>query len=99
LLELKVLWAVGPDYPSTVILRGHNLRNGAPIWFDIYPNTFTGSNDIYTTAAHLDPASPNRSSGNFNIWGIGVLFLSAGCFEVDVSWAGGSWGSIYAAGR
>ena len=95
----KVLWAVGPNYPTTVILRGQNLRTGIPIWFDIYPNTFAGTNDIYTTAAHLDPANPNRSSGVYNIWGIGVLFPSAGCYEVDVSWTGGSWRSIYAVGR
>src|SRR5678810_928677 len=52
--------------------------------------------------ARIDPGAPNRGSteprsGHWNIWGIGVLVLSAGCYELDVTWSGGGWRTIYAA--
>ena len=100
----KVLWLIGPNYHGVVTLGGRNLSTGAPIWFDIYPNNSTGGSDVYTTRAQLNPANPNRGStsssrGTWNIWGIGLIFLSAGCYELDVSWTGGSWRSINAVGR
>jgi hypothetical protein len=102
--ETKVLWVVGPNYPTVVTLLGRNLSTGAPIWFDIYPNNHTGGSDIYTQAARLDPTNPNRgstdnSTGHWNIWGLGPIFLAAGCYQLEASWPGGSWRAIYAVGR
>ena len=58
---------------------------------------------VFTTSATLDPGAPNRSSANpssglWNIWGIGLLVLSAGCYELDATWSGGGWRTVYAAG-
>lgn len=97
----KVMWVVGPNYDQPVTLTGHEVRSGVALWFQIYP-----SNDIptdnpdalttYTTHAMLAPAAPNRgtadnSRGHWNIWGIGITVLSAGCYEVDVTSAAGNW--------
>jgi hypothetical protein len=97
----KVMWIVGPNYFQPVTLSGRELRSNAPLWFEVYQGA--GTNSIFTTHATLDPGAPNRGSaeprsGHWNIWGIGLLVLAAGCFELDVTWSGGSWRTIYAAG-
>jgi hypothetical protein len=97
----KVMWIVGPNYFQPVTLSGRELRSNAPMWFEVYQGA--GTTSIFTTHATLDPGAPNRgstepSSGHWNIWGIGLLVLSAGCYELDVTWSGGSWRTIYAAG-
>lgn len=105
----KVMWLVGPNYAQPVTLTGHETRSGAPLWFQIYPSnsipvTNPDAQSIYTTHAVLDPAAPNRGStdnttGHWNIWGIGVIVLAAGCYELDVAWSTGGWHTIYAFGR
>jgi hypothetical protein len=105
----KVMWVVGPNYSQPVTLTGHDLRSGATLWFQVYPSNSVVTNDpdadsIYTTQAMLDPSAPNRgstanSTGHWNIWGIGLMVLKAGCYELDVSSQQGSWHMVFAAGR
>jgi hypothetical protein len=52
----------------------------------------------------LDPAAPNRggttnSKGQWGIWGIGIIPLAAGCYDLEVAWTGGHWHTVFAAGR
>jgi hypothetical protein len=101
----KVMWVVGPNYPLPVTLSGHEVNSGAPLWFEIYPSNdiIGGGASSYTTQAPLDPAEPNRgstdnSTGHWNIWGIGIIALTAGCYELDATWSGGGWQAIYAIG-
>jgi hypothetical protein len=98
----KVMWIVGPNYILPVTLSGRELRSNAPLWFEVYAGGALATS-VFTTSATLDPGSPNRGSaaprsGHWNIWGIGLLVLSAGCYELDVTWSGGSWRTVYAAG-
>jgi len=98
----KVMWIVGPNYFQPVTLSGRELRSNAPLWFEVYAGGALATS-VFTTSATLDPGSPNRgsaepSSEHWNIWGIGLLVLSAGCYELNVSWSGGSWRTVYAAG-
>jgi hypothetical protein len=98
----KVMWIVGPNYFQPVNLSGRELRSNAPLWFEVYAGGVLATS-VFTTSATLDPGSPNRGSaeprsGHWNIWGIGLLVLSAGCYELDVTWSGGGWRTIYAAG-
>jgi hypothetical protein len=101
----KVMWVVGPNYAQVVTLSGHDVQTGALLWFEIYPSNdiIGGGASSYTTQAQLDPAAPNRgstdnSTGHWNIWGIGIIALTAGCYELDVTWSGGGWQAIYAIG-
>jgi hypothetical protein len=96
----KVMWVVGPNFNQSVTLSGHELDSGAPIWFG------KDSAQPQTTHEVLDPSTPNRGStgreqGLWNIWGILIYFLHAGCYELDASWANGAagWHIILAAGR
>lgn len=105
----KVMWVVGPNYAQPVTLEGHDLHTGAPLWFQIYPSNAAPTNNpdadsVYTTLAVLDPATPNRgdtqnSTGHWNIWGIGIIVLAAGCYELDVTSSEGNWHMDVAAGR
>jgi hypothetical protein len=105
----KVMWIVGPNYPQPVTLTGHDLRTGMPLWFALYPSNGVSNDNpdaltAYTTHLVLDPAAPNRGSaensrGDWNIWGVGLVVLAAGCYELDVTWTTGSWRSAFAAGR
>jgi hypothetical protein len=93
----KVMWVVGPNVVQPVTLTGHELRTGTLLWFEIFPSGPRQS-------AVLDPTDPNRgstdnSTGHWNIWGIGIVVLAAGCYEVDVSSPEGSWHAIYAIGQ
>jgi len=99
----KIMWVVGPNYAQPVTLSGHELRTGAPLWFDIYPNNRTGGDDYYTTSATLDPSAPNRgstdnSTGQWNIWGIGIIATAAGCYQLDVTSSAGTWHAVLAVG-
>ena len=101
----KVMWVVGPNYPLPVTLSGHEINSGAPLWFEIYPSNdiIGGGASSYAIQAILDPAAPNRgsadnSTGHWNIWGIGLIALTAGCYELDATWLGGGWQAIYAIG-
>ncbi len=103
----KVMWVVGPNYAQVVTLSGHEVHTGAPLWFEIYPSNSqpisSSTPSTYYTQAPLDPAAPNRgstdnSTGHWNIWGIGLIALTAGCYELDATWSGGGWQAIYAIG-
>jgi hypothetical protein len=98
---MKVMWVVGPNYPHPVTLTGHEVRTGAPLWFQVYSSDAVTA---YTTRAVLDPALPNRGStenrsGAWNIWGIGVVVLAAGCYQLDVTAAATGWRMVFASGR
>jgi hypothetical protein len=106
--SFKVMWIVGPNVTAPVTLRGHDVHTGAPLWFQIYPSnslpiTDPNTQSLYTTDAVLDARAPNRGStdnskGHWGIWGIGLVPLAAGCYELEVSWASGQWRAVVAAG-
>jgi hypothetical protein len=104
----KVMWIVGPNVTQPVTLIGHELQSGAPLWFEIYPSIAAPitaqTRSVYTMQAVLDPAAPNRggttnSKGRWGIWGIGIIPLAAGCYDLEVAWTGGHWHTMFAAGR
>lgn len=99
----KVLWIVGPNYGEQVTLQGHDLRSGTPMWFLLLgPGSDNPANAAPTVT--LDPAMPNRgstdnSAGHWTIYGVGINFTVAGCYELDVTWPEGRWRTVFAAGR
>lgn len=105
----KVMWVVGPNYARPVTLTGHELQTGAALWFQVYPSNGVPTSNpdaqsVYTTHAVLDPAAPNRgstdnSTGHWNIWGVGIIVLAAGCYELDVTSTAGNWKMVFASGR
>jgi hypothetical protein len=106
--SFQVMWIVGPNVTQPVTLKGHELHAGTPLWFEIFPTNAAPitpqTRSLYTMQAVLDPASPNRggttnSKGHWGIWGIGIIPLAAGCYDLEVAWTGGDWHTVFAAGR
>jgi len=92
---LKVIWEVGPDRYPTVMARVSDLRTGEPAWW-------MGSGGTPDT-----PVLTLDSNGFTSSGAVGPVFLEwptfftvphAGCYRLDVSWDGGGWSTIFAAG-
>lgn len=91
--QRKVLFVSPPA--SRVVVRVRVLRLPSRTPIVIEPNG--GSSGTVVT---YDPAHPGARGGTEN-WGQYPTFLripSAGCFEMDSQWSGGSWEAIFGAG-
>jgi hypothetical protein len=99
----KILWEVGPNYQQPVTITVTNLATSQLAYWS-HDNPPPQS---VTTALVLDPQHPTVGVGHdhgapepgWHEWGSLLYILSAGCYEARVTWQGGSWGAIFAAGR
>ena len=90
---VKVLWAVGPHYTSTVTLDGGNLRTGSLLWL--------GGGDGLALSLVLDSLHPGTPTGSDHGWAEfpgGMDVPQAGCYYLEAHWPGGSWRITFAAG-
>jgi hypothetical protein len=91
----KILWEVSQDLTTTVTVRVKNLATGAPAWWgkgDQPPSEPVLVLDSRNEGYHGVPAS------GWYEWGSFLYLLTAGCYSMDVSWSGGSWHIVFAAG-
>ena len=91
----KILWEVGPDTPVTATVRVRNLATGQLAWWG--RGGQPPSEAILTLNAQDEGYHGTPESG-WNEWGSELYLLTAGCYSMDVSWAGGSWHVAFAAG-
>ena len=99
----KIIWEIGPNYSQAVMVQVKNLQTGALAWW--------GQGDRPPGAGQtliLDPNHPSGSDpysdhgagpGGLHEWGTYVYLLAAGCYALQVSWPGGQWRGVFAAGR
>lgn len=90
----KILWPILPNFPTIVVVRVTNLRSGSEAWWD------TGEGG----PAPNKPVRPlvldrTGNRAGFPTWGTGLYFSQAGCYAMSVSWTGGQWRLLFAAGR
>ncbi len=91
----RLLWEVGPNYPNSIILQGKNLRDGAPLWFQL-------ADQAATTTLILNPGAPHAVSwlgSGWAEWSSAVYIAVAGCYSLEAIWPGGQWQLIFAAGK
>lgn len=91
----KILWEVGQNLTQPVTVRVKNLATGAPAWWgkgDQPPSEPVLVLDSRNEGYHGVPAS------GWYEWGSFLYLLTAGCYSMDVSWSGGSWHIVFAAG-
>ena len=94
----KVFWVTGPNPTKTITVHGQDQQSGTPIWFQI-------DQSIPATTLEMAPGQSNRdetytSDGNlWDLWGIVMIFVKAGCYHLEASWPGGQWSMTIAAGR
>jgi hypothetical protein len=105
----KIVVDVGPNYAQPVTLRLRDLQTGDLAWWTD-AETPPGA---ATQTLVLDPPTNTESVGHvaglpdvphgevepgWKEWGVFPLFRSAGCYALEVSWAGGSWRSVISVG-
>jgi hypothetical protein len=101
----KIIWEIGPDPRQAVMVQVKNVQTGALAWWG------EGGDRPPVAGQTLfldDPNHPNGSGpysdhgtlpGGWHEWGTGLYILEAGCYEMHVTWPGGQWRGVFAAGR
>jgi hypothetical protein len=88
--QLKIVWEIGPTQHPEVTARVTDVRTAELAWW-------TGPRGTPDTPVLDIPAGPAAYFG----WIGGpstVAITHAGCYRLDVSWNGGGWYIIFAAG-
>ena len=93
---LKILWEVevGPNGAPSATVRATNLSTGVLGWWgngNTFPYTV-----VFDIQGGIDHGEVDTG---WHEWGSLLFIPAAGCYALDVSWAGGSWRAIFAAGR
>lgn len=98
----KIIWEIGQNTNQRVTITARNLETGAlGYWF------FNVREPQAASQMTLDPTAPEMTVADYHgapepgwqEWGSGLLLYSAGCYELVATWSGGSWRTIFAAGR
>ena len=91
----KTIWEVGPDYMQPVELKGYDIFDNTPLYFQFLDDT---------PVAHviLDPHHPDHPRSvvgeNWVEWGSEFVIPKSGCYKIDVTWATGHWSVTFAVG-
>lgn len=101
----KFLWEVGPNFTQPVHLEVTNLGTGEGGWWSENgtPETTylildpSGTGPTYAEY-HLSPG-PGYMVPGWREYGSYLNILQAGCYALQVTWPGGSWRMVFAAGR
>jgi hypothetical protein len=93
---VKIIWEVGPNYSSIVTVRGHEITDHTPLFFQFADPTPTADPE-------LDPHHPDQPRSvigdGWAEWGSNFVVPKAGCYVMDVSWPTGHWDITFAVGR
>lgn len=86
-------WVTAPSYTGTVSLKGANIADGTPLWFDL--------NNGATTNPTLDTRHPGAVTlpSGWNHWPSYLYIPKAGCYQIEATWPGGSWEITIGAGK
>lgn len=91
----KIMWPVTSGFLSYVIVRVTNLQTGAQAWWDIGQGAPPPNHPVRPL---IMDQNPNRISSQRG-WGTLLYLPQAGCYAMQVSWSGGQWRLLFAAGR
>lgn len=105
----KMVVEVGPNYNQPVTLQLREMRTGILAWWTDGLGPAEGSTQKLILNPQTDtqdvgsspnlPDVPHGSPGTgWKEWGLFPMFTVAGCYELEVSWASGSWQSAFAVG-
>jgi hypothetical protein len=92
---IPIIWAIGPDAHPTVTVQVYELQSGTLAWWGAGGDTRPQVPILSLTPPTGMPAHSSYDGGA--PW---LLFIMrAGCYQMDVTWPGGSWSLIFAAGE
>ena len=90
----KILWEIGPNTLPPATARVTNLGTGAFGWWG--NGNMAPTKVVFDIEGGIDHAEVDTG---WHEWGSLLFIPGAGCYALDVSWAGGAWRTIFAAGR
>lgn len=92
----KVLWLVAYHHKGVIRLRGHGIRTGTPLRFNVIRSgegtTTTGLLNHGRPGAVSNPGEPKQFPSH-------IYFPKVGCYSLSASWKGGSWKVVLGLGR
>jgi hypothetical protein len=89
--SLKILWAIGPTQHPEVTVRVTDLQTGESAWW-------TNQNGTPATPVLDLPAQADTSGSGWITTPTTVAITHSGCYQLNVSWTGAGWHTIFAAG-
>jgi hypothetical protein len=94
----KIIWEVGPNYTQPVSVQLIDLRTGVPAWWSLDAAHLTKT-FVLDPAVNQGETHHRSPEPGWQEWGSDVTIAKAGCYSLQVTWPGGSWRAIIAAGR
>jgi hypothetical protein len=90
--SIFILWEIGPTSHPTVTVQVHNLHGGAPAWWA------EGSSTPQVPVLVLPPPPDESPPTVYSSYRTELFITHAGCYQMTVTWPGGNWSLIFAAG-
>jgi hypothetical protein len=90
--SIFILWEIGPTLHPTVTIRVHNLQSGALAWWA------EGGSTPQVPILVLPPPPDEPTPTEYSSYRTELFITHAGCYRMTVTWPGGSWSLIFAAG-
>jgi hypothetical protein len=90
----KVGWLIPKVYTGTVQVRGWNVADDSPMYFEF-------GDDGALTSAALDPDEPGGFVDGLEDWAFFPSYVwvpKAGCYRLRAEWNGGLWEQVIAVG-
>jgi hypothetical protein len=88
--SIFILWEIGPTSHPTATVRVRDLYTGALAWWSGDGSTPQASTLI------LPPGGPMPTG--YSSYRTELFITQSGCYQMTVTWSGGSWSYIFAAG-
>jgi len=89
----KILWEIGPGQNPKVTARVSDVRTGELAWWSL-----SGSSTPQQPVLIFSGIVSSAGLAGFHVYRSGVILTHTGCYKLDVSWGGGEWYTIFAAG-
>jgi hypothetical protein len=93
---LPIIWAFGPNADPPVTVQVHELQSGTLAWWG-FDNS--GPELPILTLSGTSPAASQPIQRYVGGGAPVFLYITrAGCYQMEVTWPGGSWSFMFAAG-
>jgi hypothetical protein len=92
--SIQFMWEIGPHNYPTVTVRAFALQTGEPAWWGL-----GGTDTPQVPVLVMNPARDFPTADYWIPYRTLLFITHAGCYELQVTWSGGSWYTIFAAGQ
>jgi hypothetical protein len=91
--SIMIMWEIGPHRYPEVTVRAFALGTGDTAWWGV------GASNPQVPALALSPTTDFPTAIDWVPYRTLLFITHASCYEIQVSWAGGGWYTIFAAGQ